>query len=346
MSRPRLAQVVATGSFAGVERYVCNISNLLSAGWDVTVVGGQGAAMRKHLDPGISWLAGSNTLGCMVALLRAGHVDLVHAHMTAAELCASITTIRSRGPVVSTRHFAARRGKTWPGRVIAPWVEGRLTTEIAMSQFVASGVGRTRELFLVPPAVPDDVSRWSADSKVVLVLQRLDKEKDTHVALLAWETSRLWDMGWTMRIVGSGPESSSLSKMVSTRRIPDVTLTGWSGEVSRELDRAGLMLAPAPAEPLGLSVLEAMAAGIPVVASSGGGHAETVARAVGARMFQPGDHLCAARLLRELATSDSERAELSSVSRTLQRREFGMLDHVRRIEGLYRDALSTVSVRT
>ncbi len=53
-------------------------------------------------------------------------------------------------------------------------------------------------------------------------------------------------------------------------------LVGHVAETDALLAGASILLAPAPREPFGLSVVEAMAHGLPVVAAGGGAHLETV----------------------------------------------------------------------
>ena len=73
-----------------------------------------------------------------------------------------------------------------------------------------------------------------------------------------------------------------------------------------EFRKAGILIASAPAEPLGLAVLQAMSAGVPVVACAGGGHLETIGLVADAPLFSAGDGSAGAAALRSLL-SDSAR---------------------------------------
>jgi len=97
--------------------------------------------------------------------------------------------------------------------------------------------------------------------------------------------------------------------------------------VADELGRAGILLASAVAEPLGLSVLEAMAAGVPVVASASGGHIETIGAIEGAPLFPPGDAPAAAAALRALR-ADSMRTRMSAEGRRVVAERFTIERHV------------------
>jgi glycosyltransferase involved in cell wall biosynthesis len=107
------------------------------------------------------------------------------------------------------------------------------------------------------------------------------------------------------------------------------------GELRRQ---AAVFLATAPAEPFGLSVVEAMAAGLPIVAADGGAHREILDDC--GLLFPPGDVPACAALLRRLADSDSERNALGHRARQRQRDHLSLGAHVDRLEQVYDDAMA------
>jgi glycosyltransferase involved in cell wall biosynthesis len=332
--------VISTTRFAGVERYVCEVAaETARRGWDVSVIGGDREHMQEALGGGVRWLPGGGALESVRSVLRLGRSDIAHAHMTAAEAVAVATRRVHGAPVVSTRHFAARRGASRGGRILAPWIAANLAAEIAIGEFVAVNIER-RPSAVVPSGVPESPCLWDAASRSVLVLQRLDAEKDTLTALRAWQASGLAGEGWSLRVVGEGAQRQQLEQFVSAEAIEAVTFTGWTDDVVAEHRRAGMMLATAPAEPLGLAVLEAMAAGIPVVASASGGHLETAGLVPGAPLFPPGDVAAAAQALRSLLP-DAARSALSQGGRRIVAERFTIAHHVDGLLAVYRDAGST-----
>jgi glycosyltransferase involved in cell wall biosynthesis len=331
---PRVVHIVTTAQFAGVERYVCEVAAATAAcGWEVAVVGGDSERMPAAVGDGVRWEPGGSALESLRSVLRLGRTDITHAHMTVAEAIAVATRPVHRAVIVSTRHFAARRGKSRAGRVAAPWIAKHVTREIAASEFVARHLER-------PPAevvlsgVSESACLWRAANRIVLVLQRLEPEKDTLTALVAWQASRLLAVGWSMRIVGDGSQRRELERRVESESIDGVEFAGWTDNVAGELSRAGILLAPTAAEALGLSVLEAMAAGVPVVASGSGGHLETIGAIEGAPLFPPGDASAAATALRALR-ADSVRARMSAEGRRVVAERFTIERHVDRLLSQY-----------
>ena len=136
-----------------------------------------------------------------------------------------------------------------------------------MSRYVASHVERSPDAVILN-GVPQTPCLWRASSTTVLVLQRLEPEKDTMTALRAWHTSRMVEEGWTMRVVGEGSQRAGLEAWVESERVEGVHFVGWAPNAQDELANAGILLAPGPSDSFGLAVVEAMAAGVPAAASA------------------------------------------------------------------------------
>ena len=239
------------------------------------MIGGNPQRMRSALGDAVDWLPGATAVEALRSLRRLGRRDVCHAHMTIAEAVSVAARPFHRAPVVSTRHFAAPRGASRAGRLLSPLISRGLTREIAVSDFVAQHLERPPDA-VIRNGVPPSECLWRSTSRVVLVLQRLSPEKDTMTALRAWEASRLAEEGWSLRIVGAGAERAALEEYTASAHVPGVSIIGPVENVADEFSAAAILLAPAPAEPFGLAVVEAMAAGVPVVASAAGGHLETV----------------------------------------------------------------------
>jgi glycosyltransferase involved in cell wall biosynthesis len=196
------------------------------------------------------------------------------------------------------------------------------------------GPGSSQRVHVVRNGVPRDDSSYDVDSRTVVILQRLEIEKDTRIGLLAWQASGLAAAGWSLVILGDGAERKSLETLASGDT--SVRFAGHVADVASYLRSAGMLLATAPGEPFGLAVVEAMAAGVPVVASRSGGHLETAGSVPGAAMFDAGDVDDAARCLVDLASDPVRRKELSDAGREVQRREFSLDRQVGELEAIYR----------
>ena len=336
--RLRIVHAVRSGAFAGVERsIVLTARALVERGHDVSVIGGDESLLPSQLSAiGVPWLPATSTLGVARALWQNGRVDIVHAHMTAAESAAVLMRLRNRGRFVVTRHFAQRRGLTAFGRVAALVIDRVPHTEVAISRYVEGSVA-------VPSVVVyhgiEDHEPVPASSRQVVVIQRLEREKHTDVAVRAWARSGLGHDGWKLAIAGDGADRDALESLAQAEDVADsVRFLGRVDDVDRLRATAAFQLASPPNEHFGLSVLEAMSVGLPVLAADGGAHRELLGDEPDA-LFPPGDIDRAASGLRHLAHDPQLRQELGSRLRQRQQQEFSLAAHGEALEAVYLQAL-------
>lgn len=333
----RVAQLVCSDDFAGVERYVANLSNdLAEAGCDVVVLGGAPDRMRRELVGGQeSWWPVATVGQAAFRLARLGHFDIVHTHMTAAEIAASALRAVSGGQFVTTRHFAANRGTTLLGRWASMAIRRLGPTQLAVSDYVATHIDGPS--LVLRPGVPSQVSPPHMTRRpVVLVAQRLETEKHTDIALRAWQRSGLAQLGWEIHLAGGGAQEGALRSLAQDLAVTDsVRFLGPRHEMAAMYQTASLFLASRPDEALGLAVLEAMAAGLPVVAAAGGGHLETVGACPDAALFPPDDVDEAAALLRSLGSDEERRRAYGQQLQILQRERFDASTQAKQMVAMY-----------
>jgi glycosyltransferase involved in cell wall biosynthesis len=320
-----VVHVVCSEAFAGVERYVLETSREMRAqGCRVTVVGcGRESVGIPLQRDGVDWLPGARPADAFRALRRIEDIDVIDTHMTKADFVGASVGFVRRIPVVSTRHFAAPRGRGGVNGALGGMLRGAFTRQIAISRFVAEHIeGPSTIVHNGVADVPnvDDAAR----EPFVLVLQRLEAEKRTDVALRAWASAEIPEP-WRLVVAGQGSESSRLRQLARELGVAaSVDFVGFRSDVSSLLSRASALVASPPLEPLGLSVLEAMAHGLPVVAAGGGGHVETVGGVDGAALFPPDDVAAAARALTELIGDARRRRDYGARLRERQRASFSL----------------------
>lgn len=332
MPAVRITHAVRSDGFAGVERYICDVAPLLAArGHDVLVIGGEPARMAVELPGQLEHRPATTTADVARALATTGRRDIVHVHMTAAELAGVATRPRHRARVVATRHFAAGRGSNALVRAAGRALAGGLTAQVSISRFVAGSVGAPS--VVIPNGVPP-AEQAALAGRTVVLLQRLDREKSPATALHAWAASALPARGWTLLVAGRGALADDLRSLARALDIEDsVRFLGYVRDTAALLAEASVFLATAPAEPFGLAVVEAMAHGLPVVAADGGAHRETVAGE--GLLFPPGDAARCAALLDRLGEDDALRWRVGTALRRRQQELFGLDGHVDALAKLY-----------
>jgi glycosyltransferase involved in cell wall biosynthesis len=329
-------QVVRSDAFAGVERYMCQVSNgLARRGHHMVVVGGDPDRMRSELSGGIEFVPATTVARAARVLANHRGVDVVHAHMTAAEAAAWLARPLQRSPIVATRHFAEDRGSGTLARMLTHITTRALARDIAISQFVADSV--SGPTVLLYSAVPDR-PQASLDSPTVLMLQRMTAEKSPEVGIRAWAASGLGAEGWRLVVAGVGDRSVSMTTLAHQLGVTDsVEFVGQIADTDKLLDETSVVLATAPAEPFGLSVVEAMSHGVPVVAADGGAHTETVGD--DGLVFPVGDAQAAAKELVSLAQDPARRQKVGGALRDRQQRMFSLEQHLDGLELIYRQVL-------
>lgn len=342
----RITHLVVSPQFHGTERYVVDVaSGLAERGHDVTVVGGDPAVMASLLPPTVRRRPGHDGHSALVSLVGAGRQDVVHAHLLRSERIATLAAPATRARPVVTEHLARIEPSGALGRAQERLLSRTSRQRIAVSHAIADDLhgNRCRATVLhngvtsVPaPSTPQEPPSRVAGPPTVLVGQRLHHSKDTATALRAWALSGLADDGWRLLVAGEGPQRHALEALVADLDVGDsVDLLGWRADLHSLMASSDVFLASAVVEPLGLSVLEAMARGVPVVASTATGHLETVGSAPGARLFLAGDAGACAEELRALASDAEARRRYGDELRAVQRASFDVEHHLDALEDLY-----------
>ncbi|MDE3206510.1 MAG: glycosyltransferase family 4 protein [Acidobacteriota bacterium] len=326
----RIAHVICTNDFAGVERHVLTLAEGLAAsGHEILIHGGADISLRGSTSNyPIAWFPYTSFQNATRWIFSLGDVDVVHVHMTYAEAAAALS-VRRRFPLVCTRHFASRRGSSWPAKLAGRWLSRRIDLQIAISYFVASHIESPSTV--VYPGVPVAAPGPPAGERlpVVLMAQRLEKEKHTEVGIAAWAESGLAKLGWELHIAGEGRERNRLEASVDRLGLgTSCRFLGYRQDIAALQRSSSIFLATTPEEGLGLSVLEAMAAGTPVVATASGGHAETVGAVAGAATYLPQDAPAAGQLLAHLAGDPQERDAYGNRLRDHQLKHFSIKSQV------------------
>ena len=199
----------------------------------------------------------------------------------------------------------------------------------------------------VPPAAeqPDPVPmlrelRLPAGARLVLTVARFVEQKGHRFLLQAMPTILAACPTAQFLWVGEGPLKEELKHEVRERGLESaVRFLGQREDVAALLAAADLVLLPSLFEGLPLIILEAMAAGRPVVATSTLGTDEAVVDDVTGRLVPPGNPQALAAGVLEALTSPKLAARWGAAGRERWRREFTAERMVRQTAAVYEDLL-------
>jgi len=143
---------------------------------------------------------------------------------------------------------------------------------------------------------------WPA-GPVVIYLGRLAREKRLDVAVRAWRILGP-RTGATLVLMGDGPDRARLLRLANGGRVLWQPHDPDRDRVAQALAAADVYLAPGPVETFGLSALEAMGCGTPVVAVDRGAVPELVRRSEGGMTFPNGNVDALARTVETMLGQD------------------------------------------
>ena len=341
----RILHVIRSDGWAGVERHVAELARAQTLlGDEVTVVGGDVEQMQAVVGDAVHVVPAVRTTDVTLAVTRIrGRFDVVNTHMTAADVGAAIAPRHRSAALISTRHFAAPRGTALLSREAFRYVRRRLAGQVAVSRYVAAQVDGPSRVVLSGVRSDDGLVPASGRSSSILVAQRLEGEKRGELVVRAFAASALAAEGWSLEVAGDGALRPRLERLARELDIGGaVHFLGYRGDVHELMRGAGIFIAGHPSEAFGLSVVEAMARGLPVVAAGAGAHLETVGSVADPALFAPDDVPDAARVLRELALDEERRDDYGRRLQEAQRERFTVELQARRTDAAFRDFLGAV----
>ena len=281
--------------------------------------------------------------------------DIVHVHEPFTPSTSMWATLAAAVPVVATFHAWLDRSRLYElaAPLLAP-VRRRLAATIAVSQAAASFVARAvpgLELQVIPNGLA--VERfaeapplsWPAGRRIAWA-HRLDRQKGFPVMVEAFRSLAIDRDDVWLTVGGDGADRAAIEELPRRLRARVMMLGRLEhAQVPMVLVGADVAVAAATGqESFGYSVVEAMAAGVPVVATDIEGYRQVATDGVDALLVRPGD----ARALASAIGSILDDAALASTLADAGRRRAASFDWsevVGRIESVYRSVLGRASLR-
>lgn len=286
----RIAQVMLGRRFGGAERSFVDLSEALCArGHKVlAIVDPRGEALpilkASSLADNVveqrcfgSWdRLAEHQIG---RVLKAFNPLVVQAHLARAALLAGRAAMRLNLPAVAKTHNLVNLKYYQDITRLVP------TTRAQETYLAERGVSRSaiRRIpnFSALGAV-DTISLPTAQPYRLVSYGRMVHKKGFDVLLHALARVRARGLSVQLDLGGDGPEREVLAELIEHLRLSDcVRLCGWVHDVEAFLSGARAFILPSRDEPFGIAMLEAMARGVPVLATTTQGPREVLADACG-----------------------------------------------------------------
>lgn len=280
----------------------------------------------------------------------AAHADVVHAHASKAGFLTRLASVlrRRRGRTVFTPHawsFWAhdKRSSLWLAleRLAAHWCVAIVAVAEAERRIgLAAGVGTETQYRVIRNGIDPaafERPRRPVRGRIALV-GRLAEQKRPDIAIRALALLRQRHPEASLDVIAHGPLDAHVAALVSELGVQDaVRLLGKRDDVPELLAEAECFLLTSDYEGSPFTVLEAMAAGLPVAATRVGGVPELVAQGKTGVLFDPGDPDAAAEALAGLLEAPDRARAFGEAGRARVRSEFRREHMVSQTVALYDD---------
>lgn len=285
-----------------------------------------------------------------------GGYDLVHVHLFPAQLWAVLAAsqLKHSIPLVTTEHAPLNSRRRWWLRSFEAWMYARYQRIACNSDFTAEELVRwcpqvAPKIRVISNGVPlDDFETASPASLAgipdhatrVVFVGRFYPPKD-HAAVLRALTAV---PNAHLLLVGDGPLRPQAEELARSLGVAErVTFLGQRHDIAQILKASDIFVHSTTFDGFGIAACEAMAAGLPVIASDVPGLAQVVKGA--GVLFPVGDDRALARELSVLVSSPERRREMSASSR--QRAKcFSIEKTVDAYVALYESVLQCPAIRS
>jgi glycosyltransferase involved in cell wall biosynthesis len=354
--------VLDTDNWAGTESHVLALAAAQAEGGFVvpTIACPMGSPLALRTKSrnllNIDLVCGAGISNASRLLRIRDRYDVLHAHNGRCLAASTAATLASSTAVVATQHFiepasATRHGfvgclsryvHRTIGRRVDAWIS---VSEAAKHAMTLRGDAMPSRITVVPNGVADTpaLDRTTArkhleiDEHCVMILCvcRLETEKDIATLLAA---TCDFDDGVDLFIAGDGSQRADLERQASISGT-SVRFMGQRDDIPDLMAASDIVVLPAPAEPFGLVLVEAMAAARPTVACAAGGPLEIIADGVTGFLVIPRNPSALATGINRLAQDASLRESMGAAARRRYMDHFSATQMALATTNVYHQAL-------
>jgi glycosyltransferase involved in cell wall biosynthesis len=295
----------------------------------------------------------------VVRAVRVERPDLLHTHLVHADVYGSIAAQLTRTPFVSTRHNDDRYllgPFRYVDRAFARSARRLIAISDAVRGFLETAGHDPAKLTTIHYGLDELPSARSAptpaeagvppDAPLALAVGRLIEQKDHATLLRAFAQVRRRHPQARLAILGSGPLEDATRRLGEELGLGEAVVLPGRTEIRDWLARADVFVHTSRWEGFGIVLLEAMLAGLPVVATRVSAVPEVVVDGVTGALVAAGDIEGVARELAALFADPDLRTRRGEAGRERARTEFSVARMAERTIEVYEDVLGSPLMRT
>jgi glycosyltransferase involved in cell wall biosynthesis len=305
-------------------------------------------------------------LGKLVTLLRRLRPDLVHTHTAKAGALGRVAALLTGVPaVVHTFHGHVLEGYFSPTltrlflqieRALARITDRIITVSPQVRQdLLARGVGRPEQVEVIPvgldlarflrgaasPARLRDTLAIPAGAPLLGIVGRLVAIKDHPTLFQALALLQSQGPSPHLIVVGDGERREALTRMAQDLGLaPRIHFLGWRNDLEAILGELDVVICCSKNEGTPVALIEAMAAGVPVLSAEVGGVGDLIRQGETGWLAPPGDPPALSRAIRDLLADPERRARPLPAARRLALERHDVKGLLHRMEALYEALLA------
>lgn len=294
-------------------------------------------------------------------IIKKWRPDIVHCHSSKAGIVGRIAAFMEGVPSVFTAHgWAFTEGVPFFKRVLYSVIEN-IMLNITSKCFCVSEYDRclakkwflrdSHKIITVHNGIGDDGLQRDAIVRMLdngsilrlIMVGRFSKQKD-HMLLIksVYDINKKYPGQVHLSLVGDGDLFAAANQYVVANNLGDfIVLLGESTCVDSLLTQSDVFCLISNYEGLPISIIEAMRAGLPVIASDVGGNNELVVDGVNGYLVSRGDRKGLVQAIEKLIKDRTLITEFGKRSQEKFRMEFAFSAMMQKIESAYRDVLKT-----
>lgn len=288
----------------------------------------------------------------LLRVLRRERIDILHAHLFGSNIWAAVLGRLTRVPVV----IAHEHMWAYTGGGVRPLLDRHVIARLSDAFIAVSGEGRRamveheripeEEVVLIPNGIPEPPAGDGAalrrelgipaEAALVGSIGHLRPEKAFEVLIEATGLLAAERPALHVLVAGEGPEREKLERLRDGLGLAErVHLPGARGDIPDVLAALDVAVCCSDFEGGPLSVMEYMAAALPIVGTRVGGLPEMVVEGETGVLVEPRDPGALAAAVGGLLDDPARAAALGEAGRDLRSREYDIEVWIRRLEDLY-----------
>jgi glycosyltransferase involved in cell wall biosynthesis len=361
--RKRLMYIITRAEHGGAQSHVLDLVRGFHNDYDISVAVGEEGFLTEacradsipvhlipHLEREIRPWSDSRALFETLRLIRRERPDLIHAHTWKAGFVGRIAARLRRIPSIYTVHmwhFGRELPPAWrifgPGleRTAARWSERTITVSRSGSEVGRQyRIAAPSRMVAIHNGIEDSPERAYPGRNsipVVVMVARFTSFKDHETIVRAFAELNI---PARLQLVGDGPTRAATERLVDGLGIRDrVEFPGDRNDVTQLLCRADVFVLASKLDNLPISILEAMRAGLPVIASDVGGISELVQHGETGLLVPPFSVAPMAYALADLLSDRGKRLRLGRAGRARYEMRFSLDRMIKQTRAVYADVL-------